>query len=113
MGATNRKRQEDELKKCGRCHTKYNSNYVDCPRCFRLKCQECGFLHYWMFEYPADANEPTKNGNCGRCGSVYNYVVAVNRLDETGRLVACKPYSPMDELQAEWAERHRLRYESE
>jgi hypothetical protein len=85
------KEKEKKLKYCARCNSKYDANFVDCSRCFRLQCQDCGFLHYWMFEYPADANEPTRNGNCGRCGSVYNALVTVTKL-VNGKLRPCPPF---------------------
>src|SRR4030095_180968 len=98
-------KEREKERRCGRCTKKFDSNYVDCPRCFRLECQDCLLLHDWMHEYPKDANNPEKNGTCPRCCCVYNDFVTVSRFIN-GILVPCQPYNSMDEWQAEWAERN-------
>ncbi|HTH21242.1 MAG TPA: hypothetical protein VL854_03415 [Nitrososphaeraceae archaeon] len=48
---------------CNRCGLKYKGEYVSCPDCFALKCQDCATVYYWL--------RSRKKAGCPKCGSLY------------------------------------------
>lgn len=66
---------------CHRCTLVFTGEFYDCPACFRLQCQNCGHLRPWRRQIPPNANEPEQYNNCGKCGSLYNDLVTITRIN--------------------------------
>ncbi len=66
---------QERLKKkymCHRCLLVYPGRFVDCPFCFKLICQKCGWQQDWVIDEPKNT--------CGKCGHKYLEWTVVSKL---------------------------------
>ena len=65
---------------CHRCLKKFRGRYVDCPFCFKLICQRCGFLQDWLIDTPKNT--------CNKCGHKYLDWIEVSKYIQLGQAVS-------------------------